>query len=147
MVRASSENESGLTVSSSDLRRAIAEARAAETIVSIAKHVGEQLATRKRDPLSTSQIRAIFEEVRVTQWFCVRDPIAAERRMVLLQPKMRYRAAKEKGAVKDLVDNVLDPALQVALESRDVDERRKRFGRFVELLEAILAYHKAAGGK
>jgi len=69
----------------------------------------------KENGLTTSQIRALFGEVRQIegQWSiddASRDK--ARRRLILLKPKMAYRARKEHGrAVQELV-GVLDPALQ-----------------------------------
>jgi len=64
----------------------------------------------------------------------------AKRRLILLKPKMAYRARRERGkAVSDLVD-VLRPALDL------VKGNDGNFQRFVEFFEAILAYHKAYGG-
>ena len=58
---------------------------------------------------------------------------------------MAYRKEKEKGyGVKNLVA-VLDPALSLVFQ--DVEKREERFVHFVVLFEAILAYHRAYGGK
>jgi CRISPR/Cas system CSM-associated protein Csm2 small subunit len=35
----------------------------------------------------------------------------------------------------------------VVAEGKDADEQKRRFGYFVDLFEAILAYHTEAGGK
>lgn len=120
----------------------------AETLVKEAQALGQALAQpadRKNQPLATSQIRSIYGEVlRIkADWLESHDAkrqARARRALVLLRPKMAYRAKKEKGqAVKQLVD-VLDPA--VALVKDDVEN----FRRFAEFFEAILAYHKAYGG-
>ncbi|GIV63108.1 MAG: hypothetical protein KatS3mg045_0447 [Bellilinea sp.] len=67
------------------------------------------------------------------------------RRLILLKPKMEYRARRERGqAVRALVD-VLKPALD-AVTKAPVDKQDEYFNRFVEFFEAILAYHKAYGG-
>ena len=61
------------------------------------------------------------------------------RELLLLKPKLAYQAAREE-KVKPLAD-----VLEVAIDQ--VDGRRERFQRFVELFEAILAYHTTYGGK
>ncbi|MEW5958877.1 MAG: type III-A CRISPR-associated protein Csm2 [Chloroflexota bacterium] len=119
----------------------------AETLVKCAEEIGKTLARQ----LTTSQIRAIFGEVRRIEgdW----RPIAAgeqeksterakraSRNLILLKPKMKYRAEKERSAaVRNLV-SVLSPAIDL------VQNDEQNFTRFVEFFEAILAYHKAYGG-
>ncbi len=121
------------------LRRIICNADASQEMVKEAERLGRELASS----LSTSQIRSLFTEVRQIQAEWQHNAERAHRRLVLLKPKMAYRARKESGqagqAIKNLV-NVLDPAVDmVAGDSGN-------FGRFVEFFEAILAYHKAYGG-
>jgi CRISPR-associated protein Csm2 len=132
----------------------------AETMVKEADNLGGLLAQGKDDQLSTSQIRAIFGEVRRIQGQITIPEYSADaesvrkikekafNRLHLLKPKMRYRAAKErKSGIKNLV-RVLEPALNLVLESTlTKEEKEKRFEHFVEFFEAILAYHRAHGGK
>jgi len=140
---------SGLpNVSKEQLRRIITDPKAAEELVKLAESIGSDLAveTGPKKPLSTSQIRAIFGEVRQIEALWTQDSQAALRRLSLLKPKMRYRAGKEKGKVEDLVD-VLEPAVDLVLEPTEGDDHHRRFRHFAEFFEAILAYHKARGGK
>ncbi len=134
------------TVSQQDLRTVIADPAGAETMVRIADQLGRDL---KNQGLSTNQIRSLFGEVRQiqAQWnMGARQQELAQRRMVLLRPKMAYRSRKERGkAVQDLVA-VLDPALNEVINENDLEKQRAAFQRFVEFFEAILAYHKAYGG-
>lgn len=125
--------------SEADLRRIVTDADSAETLVTWAERLGQQL---KDQGLTTSQIRSLFGEVRQIQaeWSIESRCAHAKRRLILLKPKMAYRARKERGkAVADLVE-VLRPALDL------VNGKDDNFGRFVEFFEAILAYHKAYGG-
>ena len=129
-------------VSDADLK-AIIVSGDAEKLVRVAETVGTRLAEEK---LSTSQIRAIFGEVRQIEAEWPIDCEKAERSLILLKPKMAYRARKEGGqAVKNLV-SVLDPAVDLVTESKK-EEKDRRFKWFVEFFEAILAYHRAHGGK
>ncbi|MBI4759589.1 MAG: type III-A CRISPR-associated protein Csm2 [Chloroflexota bacterium] len=134
----------------------------AELIVQEADRIGKLLVQGgDSDKLSTSQIRAIFGEVRKIQGQIAipehtgnpetvqKIKERAFRRLHLLIPKMKYRVAKEKEkpGIKNLV-KVLVPALeQVFASGVDKSEKEKRFGYFVEFFEAILAYHRAYGGK
>jgi len=104
--------------------------------------------------LSTSQIRAIFGEVRQIQGQLRVSQVSNDQtsgsekpwtRLRLLIPKMQYRKEKERGqGVKNLV-KVLDPAVKLVVDG-DSTKRAERFERFVNFFEAILAYHKSYGG-
>ncbi len=118
----------------------------AKLLVDHAEALGKQL-TRRESELATSQIRAIFGEVRQIQGqLSTGDTKRALRKLVLLKPKMAYRAARrEQGSrgVKVLKD-VLDPAIDLVVDGADPKEN---FQRFADFFEAILAYHRAYGGK
>ncbi len=134
-------------INESDLRKIVTDPDGAEVLVQTADALGKEL---KNIGLTTSQIRALFGEVRKieAQWSQAESQghRQALRRLFLLKPKMAYRARKERGrAVQELV-NVLDPALSFVLSEKDPEKQTKAFKRFVEFFEAILAYHKAYGG-
>jgi CRISPR-associated protein Csm2 len=118
----------------------------AAELVRYADELGRELAQGR---LTTSQIRALFGEVRQIegQWSMGGEQEAlAQRRLYLLKPKMAYRAKRERGrSVQQLVD-VLDPSLDLVLEEPDPRRKAANFTRFVEFFEAILAYHKSYGG-
>lgn len=121
----------------------------AQLLVKHAQAMGRQL---KIANLTTSQIRAIFGEVRQidAQLSTVDLPVAdqqrAFRKLILLKPKMAYRARRERGRGVEELNNVLDPAIDLVVGGTDLKGQQERFRRFVEFFEAILAYHKAAGG-
>ncbi len=134
----------------------------AELMVKEADRIGKLLVQGgDSDKLSTSQIRAIFGEVRKIQGQIAipehtsdtesaqKNKERAFRRLYLLIPKMKYRVEKERGkpGIKRIVA-ILEPAVRLVMAS-DIgkQERDKRFGYFVEFFEAILAYHRAYGGK
>ncbi|MEW6504976.1 MAG: type III-A CRISPR-associated protein Csm2 [Chloroflexota bacterium] len=139
-------------ISADEVQKIITQDATAELLVKQADQFGREL---KDLGLSTSQIRSLFGEVRQIQgeWAVARQKgsnATAERqkvlrRLILLKPKMEYRARRERGqAVRALVD-VLKPALD-AVTKAPVDKQDEYFNRFVEFFEAILAYHKAYGG-
>jgi CRISPR-associated protein Csm2 len=107
----------------------------------------EKLGARFCKSLTTSQIRAIFSEMRQIEGMSQipEQKDAAYRRLYLLKPKMKYRAGKEGRAVKELVDGVLDPALTLVFA--ESSKQGERFKNFAQFFEAILAYHKYNGGK
>lgn len=133
-------------ISQAELNTIIADPDGAETLVRVADQLGRQL---KDSGLTTSQIRALFGEVRQieAQWSMGGDSRkSAGRRLILLKPKMAYRARRASGrAVEELVA-VLNPALDQVIQAREAPMQDAHFKRFVEFFEAILAYHKAYGG-
>lgn len=117
----------------------------AKEIVTSAQAWGAYL---QGEGLTTAQIRSIFGEVRRIEmsWPVNTTSEAAERDLILLKPKLAYQA--ERDAEKNRrsqpvrkLESILQPAIDL------VEGDRGRFQRFVDFFEAILAYHKAAGGK
>lgn len=102
--------------------------------------LGKSLAD-ERNGLKASQIRNIFGKVRqIEMYWATTEPEdqAALRDLILLKPKLRYQAERKREvkALADLLTRMID----------QVDNRDK-FQRFADFFEAILAYHKAEGGK
>ncbi len=130
-----------------DLQTIIMDPKGAEKLVETAKTLGRDLESMG---LTTSQIRALFGEVRQIQGQWSIDAASrqkAARRLVLLKPKMAYRSRSERGkAVQELV-SVLEPALDLVIQEKDPAKQDGNFQRFVEFFEAILAYHKSFGGR
>jgi len=89
------------------------------------------------DDLTTSQIRNIFGDVKKMEMKGFR-----EKEFLLLKPKLAY-AASRPGAKKGTreLKNVLTMAVNA------VGDDEKKFENFCNFFEAILAYHRAAGGK
>lgn len=139
-----------LGISSQTLRQIIVEDEA-QVLVKNAETIGSKLG---RD-LTTNQIRAIFGTVRQIEmnW----DEAAsdekqqqARRDLVLLKPKMAYRASKDgyKGKGLQALAPVLSEAIDLVMDEKaSAGEQRQRFSRFAEFFEAILAYHTVAGGR
>ncbi|MFZ4848381.1 MAG: type III-A CRISPR-associated protein Csm2 [Caldilinea sp.] len=137
-------------ISQNDIRIIITgiDADAARLLVKSADSLGSTL---KNSGLTTSQIRSLFGEVRKieAQWNMenAQQKQKALRRFTLLKPKMAYQAKRSQGgAVRELVD-VLDPAVDLVVSEKDEKTREDNFRNFVNFFEAILAYHKAAGGR
>ena len=127
-----------------DLQRIIQrdDYEAAAALVKAAEQWGGFL---KDNDLKTSQIRTIFASVRqIEMLWPVSAPDSADARsaitqLVLLKPKLAYQAGRN-DEVKPLAD-LLTRAIDL------VGEDRANFQRFMDFFEAILAYHKAKGGK
>jgi CRISPR-associated protein Csm2 len=135
-----------------------------QLLVEHAKAVGEYLRSQN---LATSQIRNVFGTVRSIEsaWRLAgrshaggdnEDPVRIRTRALhdlnLLKPRMAY-AASRNPVVRGLAE-VLNPAIDTVLEAgnqsfanNQPDPALERFGRFLDFFEAILAYHRAAGGR
>ena len=121
-----------------DLKKIITDPEGAEILVAWADKIGEALVNQR---LTTNQIRAIFGEVRRIEGDWRTNSSRANRSLILLKPKMAYRAKRERGqAVGNLV-SILSPAIDY------VQGDSRNFTRFVDFFEAILAYHRAYGGR
>lgn len=112
-----------------------------EKLVRYAERVGKRLVD---DKLTRSQIRNIFSESRKieTSWESAGET-ASLRRLTLLKPKLAYQAAKENKPVLKYFGDVLSEAIDSVDKSAD---KTKSFNIFMELFEAILAYHRSYGG-
>ncbi|MEM9722671.1 MAG: type III-A CRISPR-associated protein Csm2 [Bacteroidota bacterium] len=87
--------------------------------------------------LSTSQIRNYFGEVRRIQ---MKGYEREKMAFLLLKPKLAYAAKRNKNEGANAFRKVMDQAHSYV-------ENESDFQNFVNLLEAILAYHKANDGK
>lgn len=130
------------TVSQEKLQRIIIEGDA-QILVSEADKLGKQLARN----MATSQIRAIFGTVRQIEmnWHEEADADEHSRQLILLKPKLLYRASKENRRNRREALQALATVLNSSIDMVETD--RERFGHFVEFFEAILAYHKYHGGR
>jgi CRISPR-associated protein Csm2 len=113
-------------------------------LIQVAQEAGKTLAQQR---LTTSQIRNIFGEVRAIEANWQSDPDGSFRKFVLLEPKLAYGAARSgrKDNPVGALAEILTPCIQ-AIRSSQPQQRKEHFSRFVDFFEAILAYHKAAGG-
>ncbi|MEW5827989.1 MAG: type III-A CRISPR-associated protein Csm2 [Chloroflexota bacterium] len=111
-------------------------------LVTFAERTASQLV---KDNLTRSQIRGIFTEVRKIEAMWDAHPREAMRRLNMLKPKLDYQTSRTQ-AVRGLKD-VLAQAIDEVNRANDETERNRRFRIFMDLFEAILAYHRAMGGR
>lgn len=136
-----------VSISGQSLQQIIAKGDAQE-LVTQAEILGGALGEKNGNyNLTTNQIRAIFGTVRQVQ-MSGDSSARADRQLILLKPKLRYRAARDRSKGLHLLADVLSDSIDLVLEPKDdnPDEKKTRFGYFVDFFEAILAYHKVAGG-
>lgn len=105
------------------------------------KDLGTNLSKTDRDggaAMSTSQIRKFFGEIKRIQ----ADFDKNKGEIILLDPKIAYAVgrADRNSKIKDFYAK-LSPLI------REINEDKMKFNNFVNVVEAIVAYHKAAGGK
>lgn len=98
-----------------------------------------------KNRLKSSQLRLIFSEVRKIQalWMVEQNKTSALRRLSMLKPKLYYQAKRHSSMdlLRDVLCAAIDEVLKVTTEEQD-----ERFQKFVDLNEAIIAFHKAEGG-
>ncbi|MEZ4705635.1 MAG: type III-A CRISPR-associated protein Csm2 [Caldilineaceae bacterium] len=135
---------SNTNISTQDLKEIIADGNA-EILVNRADSFGRSLAN---GGLTKTQIRNIFGEVRKieAQWSePEKDAKDNVRRLLLLKPRMAYQAQREPKAEPLL--SVLADAVSLVVGAKEAKIQHERFGYFVDLFEAILAYHTAQEGE
>jgi len=114
----------------------------AAQLVELARRTAEQLV---RAGLTRSQMRTVFSEIRQIEALWQVEPDKARRRLGLLKPKMAYQTNRHK-ALKALAD-LIGKAIDLVLNAESPAERERRFRHLVDFVEAVLAYHRASGGK
>ena len=112
-----------------------------DELVRFAEQTAQTLVGNK---LTRAQIRNIFTEVRKIDAMWSARPSEAMRRLNMLKPKLDYQAARAEPV--GVLRNVLKDAITQVSAAEDQKERDRRFHVFMDLFEAILAYHRAKGG-
>ncbi len=102
-------------------------------LVQLAEQLGPCL---HNNHLTTSQIRNIYGMVKQMEMRGFHPD-----GFVLLKPKLAYAAARANTAGARKLKDVLTWAID------EVGDDETKFARFVDFFEAILAYHKAYGGR
>jgi CRISPR-associated protein Csm2 len=107
------------------------------TFINWANDFGDQIARR----VSTSQIRNIFGSVKKMEMAGEVDLPG----LLLLKPRIAYAVQRNK-ALGDLAKE-LEAAIDAVDAVKGEKQQHERFRRFCQGFEAILAYHRAHGGK
>jgi CRISPR-associated protein Csm2 len=109
-------------------------------MIECADDLGRHLKNKK---VTTSQIRNAYgnmKKLEMAGWQGNRT----QREMLLLKPRLAYAAGRQQDwATKEGLENlrqVIDSAINAVTDEES-------FKRFCQFFEAIIAYHKAAGGK
>jgi CRISPR-associated protein Csm2 len=109
-------------------------------LVNLAESIAKNELLGPKEKVSISQIRNICGTVKKLEMKACKENVIPE--LILLKPKLAYIAGKHKNitGMKFLKD-VLSLAIDL------VAEKEERFVYFCKFFEAILAYHKAEGGR
>ena len=106
--------------------------------VAFAEAFGKHL-NQKR--FKTSQIRKVFGEVRRLEMRGYNEAA-----FLMLKPRLAY-LRREGSSEAEAFSRVLSAAIDAVVEGSTEAEKHKRFKTFIDFFEAILAYHRAFGGK
>ncbi len=111
-----------------------------EKTVEEADRIGKFLANNK---LTTSQIRNIFGEMRRIQ---MRGYEKEKSAFLLLKPKLAYAVKRnDNEGIKEFYRIFCDGF--DAVDKMNDEKGKEHFNNFMQILEAILAFHKYYGGK
>ena len=115
-----------------------------EAMVKGAQKLGKELKDLK---LTTSQIRRVFGTVKKMEMDSLKENFQLDRLWLVL-PRIFYASARP-GATSGTrkVRTILDSSVNYIFETEDGEIQKKRFHSFCDFFEAILAYHRAYGGK
>lgn len=94
----------------------------------------------RQQKLETNQVRKFLDAINRIKADLAekKEFLKVETEVVLLKPKLAYAAARQKAA---------KPLSQVMSAAIDRVYSLEDFERLVQLIESIIAYHKAEGGK
>jgi CRISPR-associated protein Csm2 len=112
--------------------------------IDYAEKFGEWL---HKNGLTTTQIRNIYGEVKRIQM--AGKSYFSESDVLLLRPKLAYakaRASGKKDAIAALAE-VLSAGINAIFVKGKEAEQYERFDNFAAFFEAVIAYHRANGGK
>lgn len=98
---------------------------------------------KDKEKLSKSQIRNVYGEIKRIQLKGI-DNSEGKSSFVLLKAKVAYAEGRNKTMGLTLFKLIFDKGWQIVVDNK-FDS--KMYNNFCNLLEAILAYHKAYGGK
>lgn len=124
----------GPRLSPETIQSYIIENDTAEKMVTYAEMLGNYL---KENKVTTSQIRNAYGTMKKLEMFGWNN--RTRREVLLLKPRLAYAAGRHGNGLTEL-KKVMDSAIDAVTDEAS-------FQRFCQFFEAIVAYHKAAGGK
>ncbi len=121
-------------------------------LLEAANKLGNKLGKKSQDKskdkqkLTTSQIRQVFTRLKSIE---AKGYETQKTDFLMLKPYLAYAAARHnKDGIKLFKEKITVGIDAVFANSNDnLETEKKRFANFCKLFEAILAYHRAAGGQ
>jgi len=117
-------------------------------LLKMTEQLGKDLGAGKEDKkkLSTSQIRQVFTKLKAIEAKGYSQP-NQRLEFMMLKPFLAYAQGRDKGnSALELFKKTITWGIDAVLEGKGEFEEQ-RFYHFCKLFEAVLAYHKAFGGK
>lgn len=114
-----------------------------ETPILFAEFLGHYLVAKN---LSTSQIRNVFGEVKRME-MSSQSGIIPYGQFLLLKPRLTYATERKGTDGSRAFKQWMIPAIDAVINGKTDAEKKVRFDYFSNFFEAILAYHRAFGGK
>lgn len=112
-----------------------------EDAIEWAENLGNELS--RGDKLSTSQLRKFFDSLKRIQ---LKGFNNGKQDLLLLKPKLAYALGRARSKDKRAVPKYEKFNSQIG-EGISYVENDEHFKNFVNLVEAVVAYHKAGGGE
>ncbi len=108
------------------------------------KPYGDDIKKNDKEALTTSQIRNIFGELRRIQ--SSGNFKSEKSSFLLLKPKLAYYVKRHNKLGIKIFNDFFCKAYD-SIDKTDDNIAKNQFKNFIQLFEAILAYHKYHGGK
>lgn len=101
---------------------------------------------KDKEKLSTSQIRQVFSKLKAIE--AKGFSLQSQRlEFMMLKPFLAYAQGRDRdNPALNLFKETMTWGIDAVLEGKE-DSQEQRFNHFCKLFEAVLAYHKAFGGK
>jgi len=112
-------------------------------LIDAAQKFGEII---KNNGLTTSQIRQVFSKLKSIE---AKQYSSHRTEFMMLKPYIAYAAGRQKNVdgLQNFKEKITWGIDSVLNSQDDYQEEEKRFKNFCTFFEAILAYHRACGGK
>ncbi|MFG6098458.1 type III-A CRISPR-associated protein Csm2 [Leptothoe sp. ISB3NOV94-8A] len=105
----------------------------------LVKHAEKLGPVLRQQRLETNQIRKFLDAINQLKARLITSSFnEIEADIILLKPKLAYAATRQ---------NAVEPLKRVMTAAIEKTRDEHDFKRLVQLIESIIAYHKAAGGK
>ncbi|MDY0389767.1 type III-A CRISPR-associated protein Csm2 [Desulfobulbus oligotrophicus] len=115
-------------------------------LLKMTEQLGSELAKGSGGKLTTSQIRQVFTKLKAIE---AKGFDLSEQRLafMMLKPFLAYASGRDsRNEALKTFKNTMTWGIDAVLEG-DSETETQRFNHFCKLFEAVLAYHRAHGGK